>query len=88
MLATAGWPAWWFAVTQSTPAMTPDVRAAAAAVEHPDGNQADALRDAVRRAADGAGDVRAVPVAVGRVAAGRDGVGADPRPPSRRARRG
>jgi hypothetical protein len=49
MLATAGEPAVWFWVTQSTPAMT--------------------LGDAVRRAADGAGDVRAVAVAVGGAAA-------------------
>ena len=25
MLATAGWPAWWFAVTQSMPAITPEL---------------------------------------------------------------
>ena len=40
------------------------VRAAALAVEDADGDERDALRDAVRRRADRAADVRSVPVAV------------------------
>ena len=50
------------------------VGAVAGAVEHADGRQRHALGDAVRGAADRAGDVRAVAVAVGRRAAGGDRV--------------
>jgi len=50
-------------------------RAGAAAVEDPHCDERDLLGDAVRRAAGGASDVRAVTVAVGRQAA-IDGVDA------------
>ena len=72
MFATAGLT--WFAVTQSTPAMTPDVRAGAVAAEHADGVERHLLRDAVGRAAGRAGDVRAVAVAVVRALAVVDAV--------------
>ena len=64
MFATAGWPAWWLPVTQSMPAMTPESVPLPWQFEHPDGDQADALGHAVGRAADRAGDVGAVAVAV------------------------
>ena len=51
------------------PAITPAVVPLPLQFEHPDGDERDALRDAVGRSADGAGDVRAVPVAVVRDAA-------------------
>ena len=65
------------------PAMTPDVAAAAAAVEHAHRDERHVLRDAVRRSADGAGDVRAVTVAVvRRIAVDEVGTPRVARPPN------
>ena len=72
MFATAGWPAAWFVVTQLMPAMTPDVAPLPEQSSTRTATRRDALGDAVRRAADRAGDVRAVAVAVvGRAAVDR-----------------
>ena len=56
-------------------------RAAAGAVEHLDGDELDALGHAVGAAADRAGHVRAVPVAVGVVAVDGGVVPQTARPP-------
>ena len=84
MFATAGAPAAWSPVTQSMPRDDAGVGAGAGAVEHLDRDQGDALGHAVGGAADGAGDVGAVAVAVGVVAIA-GGVGA-PRSRGHRSR--
>ena len=81
MFATAGWPGWCWAVTQSIPAITPDDAAAAGAVEDLHRHQLDALGHAVGGAADRAGHVRAVTVAVAVVAVAEVLVPQAARPP-------
>ena len=76
--AAACWPA-----AQSMPAMTPDQVPEPAAVQHPDGDEVDLPGDAVGRAADRAGDVRAVAVAVARDASSStESQPVDARPPN------
>src|SRR3954451_23152931 len=77
--ATAGCPAWWSAVTQSMPAMTPALEPEPAQSSTRDGHQRDAFGHTVGRAADRARHVGAVPVAVVGTAA-VDGVVAGHRP--------